>query len=39
MATTYNTENKRYRSLIISIALFLSLRLTHEVQLQRAGEK
>ena len=25
MATTYNTENKRYRSLIISIALFLSL--------------
>ncbi|WP_426223766.1 ATP-binding protein [Psychrobacter sp. DWR1-2-3] len=25
MATTYNTENKRYHSLIISIALFLSL--------------
>lgn len=25
MATSYNTDNKRYRSLIISIALFLSL--------------
>lgn len=25
MATTYNTDNKRYHSLIISIALFLSL--------------